>query len=68
MWRYLKHPNIAPFMGVTMSPPQLISKWLPGGNLLEYLVGHPIPDRLGLVGVPSVVAIPCLCLLPYTAV
>lgn len=60
MWRYLKHPNILPLLGVTTSPPQLISRWMPGGDLSDYITEHPTTDRLGLVGIPSVVDVPCL--------
>lgn len=54
MWKYLKHPNVLPFLGATIDPPQLISVWMPGGNLSEYLNNSPDlggPDRLRLVGV-----------------
>ena len=54
MWKYLKHPNVLPFLGATIDPPQLISVWVPGGNLSEYLKNNPDlggPDRLRLVGV-----------------
>jgi len=50
-WRYLKHPNIIPLLGITIAPSsfQLISDWIPGGNLTEYIKNHPRADRLGLV-------------------
>ena len=66
MWRYLKHPNILPLLGVTTSPPQLISKWMPGGDLPEYIKEHSNADRFGLVGIHPVAAISCL--LQHTAV
>ena len=50
MWKYLKHPNIVPFLGITSAPRQLISEWMPGGDLLGYIEGHPDADRLDLVG------------------
>ena len=41
MWKYLNHPNIAPFKGATLEPPQLVSEWMPGGHLREYIKnGH----------------------------
>ena len=49
MWKYLTHPNIVPFLGITSAPRQLISEWMPGGDLLGYIEGHPDADRLGLV-------------------
>ena len=52
MWKRLKHPNIVSLYGITIAPPppQLISDWVLGGNLVEYIKGHPEADRLGLVG------------------
>ncbi|KAF9789442.1 kinase-like domain-containing protein [Thelephora terrestris] len=37
MWRHLKHPHIVPLLGTTTEPLQLISVWMPGGELLSYL-------------------------------
>jgi len=59
MWKYLAHPNILPLLGVTITPPQLVSTWMPGGNLPEYVKENPDADRLQLVGVPPIVFIPC---------
>jgi len=55
-WKYLKHANIVPLLGITITPSsfQLISDWIPGGNLTEYIKNHPGADRLGLVGALSV--------------
>ena len=58
MWKYLKHQNIVPLLGVISTPAQplqLISEWMPGGILTEYIKSHPDADRLGLVGVFPVV-------------
>jgi len=52
MWKRLKHPNVLPLLGVTLVPFQLVSHWMPGGDLLEHIKKHPDVDRLGLVGVP----------------
>ena len=51
MWKHLVHPNIVPLFGITPVPLQLISGWIPGGDLTEYIRKHPGVDRLGLVGV-----------------
>lgn len=51
MWKHLSHQNIVPFLGITSTPLQLISEWIPNGNLTEYIKRHPDADRLGLVGV-----------------
>ena len=55
MWKRLEHQNIVPFLGITPSPLQLISEWIPGGNLMEHIKRHPDADRLCLVGVPPFV-------------
>jgi len=53
-WKHLEHPNIVPLLGITIapSPPQLISDWISGGNLTNYIGDHPGADRLGLVDAP----------------
>ena len=51
VWKRLKHPNIVPFLGVTLSPLQLVSEWMPGGELREYIRSNSDADLLGLVGV-----------------
>ena len=50
VWKRLEHPNIVPFLGVTLAPLQLVSVWMPGGELSEYIDKHPSVDRLSLVG------------------
>jgi hypothetical protein len=52
MWKRLTHPNIVPLLGVTLEPLQLISVWMSGGELREYITHHPGTDRLRLVGIP----------------
>ena len=59
MWKRLKHPNIVPLLGITVSPFQLVSDWMSGGDLPEYLEKHPDADRIGLVGFHSVTFAPC---------
>ena len=51
MWRRLEHPNIVSLFGITIAPPppQLISDWIVGENLMEYINDHPGANRLGLV-------------------
>lgn len=51
MWKHLKHPNILPLLGVTTTPFQLVSNWVSGGDLPEYIEKHPDGDRRRLVGV-----------------
>lgn len=52
MWKRLKHTNIVPLLGITLNPLQLVSAWMPGGELKEYIVRHPGTNRIKLVGVP----------------
>jgi len=49
MWKHARHPNIVPFLGVTSTPLQLVSNWMPGGNVMEYIKEHPGANRLALV-------------------
>ena len=64
MWKRLVHPNILPLLGITIAPLQLISNWMSGGDLPDYIKKHPEADRLELVGTPSTVLLPRLLLLP----
>jgi serine/threonine protein kinase len=52
MWKHLTHPNILPLLGITITPLQLVSNWMPGGDLPDYIKKHSDADRLGLVSVP----------------
>ena len=47
--KHLEHPNIVPLLGVTMEPFELISGWVPGGDLPGYLAKHPDANRPSLV-------------------
>ena len=60
MWKRLKHQNIVPLLGITQTPLQLISEWIPGGDLTEYIKKHPDAGRLDLVSVLLVVFDPAL--------
>jgi len=57
MWKRLTHQNLLPLLGVTIAPLQLISNWMSGGDLPEYIEKHSNADRPALVGVFSVVFI-----------
>ena len=50
VWKHLAHPNIVPLLGIAPTPLELISEWMPGGVLTEYLKANPNVDRLHLVG------------------
>ena len=60
MWKHLSHPNIVPLLGITPVPLQLISEWVPGGDLTEYIKRNPGANRLGLVCAPPTVSDPAL--------
>ena len=53
IWKHMKHPNIVPLLGITIEPPQLISGWMPGGDLPKH-AKDPNADKLLLVGAASV--------------
>ena len=60
MWKYTAHPNLIPLLGLTLKPLQLVSEWITGGYLTEYIKKHPDVDRLSLVGVLPVLFAPTL--------
>ena len=51
IWKNLSHPNILPFLGATIDPLQLVSEWMPGGTLPQYIKNNPDADRLELVSI-----------------
>jgi len=57
MWKHLTHPNVVPFLGITLTRFQLISDWMSGGDLPQHIKEHPDADRLGLVGALPIVFI-----------
>ena len=63
MWKSLKHPNILPLLGAMISPPQLVSAFMPAGDLSKYLTKNPDTNQIGLVGV-DLVALPVIALSP----
>ena len=65
VWKHLEHHNIVPLLGIIPTPLQLISKWMPGGDLPEYIKKNPDADRLDLVNTPAVVS--NLALTPATS-
>jgi hypothetical protein len=50
-WKYLPHPSIVPFIGVTTEfcPFCLISPWMSNGDINQYLRDNPSTKRLVLV-------------------
>ena len=53
-WKTLKHSNILPLLGAMISPYQLVSAFMPAGDLSKYILKNPDANRLGLVGVDLV--------------
>jgi hypothetical protein len=52
IWKTLRHPNILPLIGVTMSETRftMVSDWMVNGNLSNFVKAHPGVNQLELVG------------------
>ena len=50
-WGALRHPNVLPLLGVTMSENRfvIVSEWMVGGDINEFVKAHPDADRFKLV-------------------
>lgn len=49
-WRHMRHPNIAPFLGVAdIFPVCLVSTWMIHGTVVMFLNEQPDADRFSLV-------------------
>ena len=55
MWRFLRHPNVLPLIGVMISKNQfaMVSDWMENGNINAYIEANPNVNRFKLVGHPS---------------
>ena len=60
MWKHLEHRNIVPLLGITPTPLQLISEWMPGGDLTDYIRKYPGADRVDIASTLIVVLDPML--------
>jgi serine/threonine protein kinase len=51
-WRSLRHPNVLPLLGVTMSGKvfAMVSEWMINGNINEFVKAHGDANRFELVG------------------
>ena len=58
MWKTLRHPNVLPLIGVTMSETQfvMVSDWMVNGNINDFVKAHPDANRLELVGSSLVIS------------
>jgi serine/threonine protein kinase len=70
-WKTLRHPNVLPLLGVTMSRDQfaMVSEWMTNGNINEFIEKRMDANRFELVKfqtlLPSAFIINCL--LGFTA-
>jgi len=50
-WKWLRHENILPFIGVSLEPPlfSIISERMENGNIMDFIRVHPNHNRLRLV-------------------
>jgi len=51
VWGTLRHPNVLPLLGVTVSENRfvMVSEWMENGNINEFVKAHTDVNRLGLV-------------------
>ena len=50
-WKALRHPNVLPLLGVTMSDTQfaMVSEWMANGNINQFIEAHRDANRFELV-------------------
>jgi len=50
-WKTLRHPNVLPLLGATMSHYKfaMTSEWMINGNINEFIEAHSDVDRFKLV-------------------
>jgi hypothetical protein len=50
-WKTLRHPNVLPLLGVTMTETQfvMVSEWMVRGDINQFVKTNINADRLGLV-------------------
>ena len=55
-WKSLRHPNVLPLLGVTMSGRHfaMVSEWMSNGSINEFIAANRDADRFELVGVAPV--------------
>lgn len=56
MWKALRHPNIVPLIGVTVSETEfaMVSEWMVNRDINNFLKENPDADRLKLVRSPLI--------------
>lgn len=50
-WKWLRHENILPFVGVVFTPPlvSIVSEQMKNGNIMNFVRSHPKFNRIRLV-------------------
>ena len=50
-WKWIRHQNVLPFIGVSLKPPlfSIISERMENGNIMDFIKVHPNYNRLHLV-------------------
>ena len=50
-WKWVRHENVLPFIGVSLNPPlfSIISERMENGNIMNFIKAHPNYNRLRLV-------------------
>ena len=48
--KHLSHQNVVRVLGVNVEPFELISVWMPGGDLPGYVARYPTANKRSLVG------------------
>ena len=56
MWRFLRHPNVLPLIGVSISENRLamVSAWMENGNINQFVQAHPEANLFKLVSLHSI--------------
>ena len=52
-WKWLRHANILPFVGVTSELPHfsMVSTWMENGNIMSFIRANPDQNPFNLVGI-----------------
>jgi len=48
-WAWLDHPNVLQCFGIAFNPFQVLTEWVPNGNVIAFLQTHLNADRVCLV-------------------
>ena len=63
MWRYLRHPNVLPLIGVMMEKElfAMVSRWVANETIIKFVKNNQNVDKIKLVGPPCapLPSLPC---------